>query len=97
MSELMTALLPAVRCTEAMKSQLETIVEATPGGLADHIRHAVELYIDAETHGVSGILKRVAAEMNQAHVLQLPATEAATIMRLADHWDRTKRDSYAVN
>lgn len=95
MSELMTEVLPMVRCTETMKRQLEDIVEYGPGSMADHVRHAVELYIDAEAHNLPLHLRRVATELKQA-IGQAPAGDAMTVVWLVDHWDRTKKDSYGV-
>lgn len=95
MSESMTEVLPMVRCTEATKRQLEAIVERGPGSQADHVRHAVERYIEADANNLPLHLKRVASEFKQA-IGQAPPSEAATVMVLVNHWDRTKQDAYGL-
>lgn len=47
--ERMTEMLPMVRCTPSLKLRLERIAEASVArSLGDHIRYAVERYVEAE-------------------------------------------------
>lgn len=47
--ERMTEMLPMVRCTPSLKTRLERIAEASVArNLTDHIRYAVERYVETE-------------------------------------------------
>lgn len=51
-NEPLTEYLPQVRCTPTLKARLEKVAErSVTRNLADHIRYAVEIYVDAAEAG----------------------------------------------
>jgi len=78
-----------------MRDELEKIVRFGPGDVSDHIRQAIQGYIEAHRLDLSLHLRRVKTEF-KASIGQEPGSEAMTVVWLVDHWDRTKKDSYGI-
>lgn len=93
MSESLTEYL-AIRCTPSMKESLDKLVsKGVSRNVADHVRFALELYIDGTLNAFdSDEVERVKTEMEKAFGVNV--TTGELVVRLIKHWDLTKRDSY---
>lgn len=87
----------AVRCTASMKESLDSIAsKGINRNVADHVRFAVEMYIDNGLSAVEGNeVDRVKSEMEKAFGMNVNSGEM--IAKLITHWDLTKRDSYGYS
>lgn len=84
----------AIRCTASMKQSLESIAEkGINRNVADHIRFAVEMYIDGGLNAIdTDEMERARQELEKAFGQAI--TKGQLITKLIHHWDITKRDSY---
>lgn len=89
----MTESLPKVRCTPEMRDALVSFAKASVStDLADHIRAAVQTYLDSGIDLTDEDLSRILADMQK--VFGNTVTKSEVVKRLVQHWDSTKRDSY---
>lgn len=89
----MTESLPKVRCTPEMREALVAFAQASvTTDLADHIRAAVQTYVDGGIDLTDEELERIQTELQK--VFGDTATRSDVVKKLIAHWDSTKRDSY---
>lgn len=95
MNELMTEYLPNVRCAPSLKAELRVIAEKSVSkDMADHIRFAIQSYIDGGVtldHALA--LDAVADELQQVTAKPL-TTRGEVLAALLAHWETTKTDCY---
>lgn len=95
MNELMTEYLPNARCAPSLKAALRAVADQSVSkDMADHIRFAVQSYIDGGVtldHALA--LDAVAEELQQVTVKRL-ATRGEILAALLNHWETTKADCY---
>lgn len=96
MSEPLTEYM-AVRCTSSMKQNLDAIAsKGINRNVADHVRYAVELYIDGVLSTLeSEEVERVRQEVGT--IFGQDISKGDLLVKLINHWDATKRDSYGYS
>lgn len=92
----MTESLPKVRCTPAMRESLVAFAQASVStDLADHIRAAVQSYVDGGIDLTDEELGRVQTELNK--VFGNSVAKSDVVAKLIQYWDMTKKDSYGYS
>lgn len=93
--EQLSEYIPKARCTPSLKAALRTVTaQSVSKDMADHIRFAVQSYIDGGVtldHALA--LDAVAEELQQVTAKRL-ATRGEVLAALLNHWETTKADCY---
>lgn len=101
MDSTMNEFLPAVRCSQELKSRLQRIAQASIApDLAAHIRRAVEQYVEPDDHMLSAQateqLYQLSPELERALGQRVESLDEITAA-LMRHWERTKKETYGAS